>query len=677
MLIVSILLYFILGSLFCLRFFKELVLGKLVIAFFLSLISVNILVVEILSLFHALDNAGLFLAGQTILSGLIALLLIDPAKKVFKNKIARFHPQIDKIGGMEIFLIVVIILILAIDFYVGRLIPINNTDSLHTHLPRIYYWIQFGSLANWNSPTDTQLYYPINLPIQGLWLFLLGGKETLFYLIQWFALLVSTVLVFEIARLLGAGKKTALVACLIGLSFPAALLQTFSYQGDLFIAAVLMSSVYFLLLFGVQKNRAALLISTLPLAIGLGSKQTAILFLPVYALAVLFFWVKKQFNYKTVLGIIGLLIAAAGIFSAYKYIQNYTEQDQTKVRKLPSPVILQMLRQEDFSRWFLATNLRYAYQIISLDGLNGRVFQSAQDMKNDAFQWLADRSNLDLESRDYLPVMENEVFEYFDVPHINEDTGWYGPLALIVIPLSILLVVFSKDSRRKGYAGLAILLLLVFYLALMSTASGWTNTSGRYFVFPTLALAPLTFVVIPKRQIWGNIVSFAIGMIAFYLALSSLLVNENRPIITQGSLYQYQYNLNEKPDPTKGMNTLYLKVTNRVIDDLALTSPARKSISQNSYYDNLFYQNTTDIPNIEFVNANLEPTIPLYLYIKKTTLEYALFGINKTRELIPVKSLEEIPANSYVLISASLLPEDNSRFNLVAENRYYSILKTQ
>ncbi len=677
MLIFSIILYLLAGCLACLRFHGEITPGKLIIGFFLCTVSINILTVEILSLLQLLNHAGLFLLVQTILCALLAFLLIDPARKIYPSRLAPFHIRIEKTRGVEVFFLVVILLILALDLFVGGLIPINNTDSLHTHLPRIYYWIQHGSLVTWDSPTDTQIYYPINLPIQGAWLFLLGKKETLFFLINWFALAAAAAAIYEITRLLGAGKASALIAALVGLSFPAALLQTFSYQGDLFVAAILLICIYFLILYGIQGKNAALLVSVLPLAIGLGAKQTAVLFLPVYALAVLILLIKKRADRRTVFGLIGLAITALVAFSAYKYVQNFMETDRTKVRSLPSLAIMRRMKQADFSKWLLANTLRYDYQIVSLDGLNGRFFQNLQKIKNAAFRSTSAAMGIDLESHAYLPEAENDYFQYFDIPHINEDSTWYGPLGLIVIPLSLIIVVCGKDKRRKAYAGFSLLLLLVFYAALMATIDGWTNTSGRYFVLPTLALAPLAFTVIPRRRVWENAVSILIAVISFYLAISTFLINENRPIISQGSLYDYQYYVNEKLDQNVQFNVLYRKAANRVIEDLVLTSPARKSVFQNSYYENLFFQNTPDIEDIEFINANILPSAGLYLRIEKTTLEYALFGVNRTRELYPVAGLDQVPPDEYVLVSRSLLPEERSGLSLLAENYRYSIFITE
>lgn len=606
---------------------------------------------------------------------LLAIVLIDPGYRIFHEKLQRFQLKFERLKSADILLVVLITFVLAVSIYIGTLAPISNSDSLHTHLPRIYYWLQHGSLANWDSPADTQLFYPINLPLQGLWIFLMGQNEKLFFLVQWASLLTVAALLFEISVLLGANKTRALVASLVGVSLPAVLLQVYSYQGDLFIAAVLLTSVYFLVLFDVHGKTSALYLSVIPLAVGLGAKQTALLFLPVYAFVFLISLLKKRISIKVLVMALALFLLAFCSLSAYKYVQNLGQKDESKASKFPTLVILEKMRRDDFRQWLIATNLRYKYQVLSLDGLSGRVYQSAQRVKNNLFQTWSGRMKLDLKSLAYLPDGENDYFTYSDVPHLNEDSAWYGPLGLILIPIAVVLTLLGKNSRRKTYAFFSLLLLVIFYASLLFTIQGWTNTSGRYFIFPTLALVPLLPIMIPNKRIPGNLVTFAIVIIAFFLAFSTLLMNENRPLLTQRSLYVYQSKVLENLDTKVKVNELYKKAANRVIENLVLTSPSRASVFQNSYYENLFFQNTPDLPDIQFVNDNLPVSEPLYLRIQKTTLEYALFGVNRTRELFPVASLDQVPEGATVMVSKSLLPADVSGLELLAKNPSYSLFK--
>lgn len=97
-----------------------------------------------------------------------------------------------------------------------------------------------------------------------------------------------------------------------------------------------------------------------------------------------------------------------------------------------------------------------------------------------------------------------------------------------------------------------------------------------------------------------------------------------------------------------------------------VTSPDRKDIRQQSYYENLFHQSTSAIADVEFVNSTVKPHEKLYLFIDKDIIEYALFGVNKTRDLVPVVSLQRLPDGALVLVDKRRIPSITSGFTLLA-----------
>jgi len=100
--------------------------------------------------------------------------------RLFEKPLASLRFDFKKPRGLDWLLLTLISVILALSLYIGSLVPINNSDSLHTHLPRIYYWIQHGSMASWDAITVTQLNYPINLPLQGCGSFCWGAQNGFF-----------------------------------------------------------------------------------------------------------------------------------------------------------------------------------------------------------------------------------------------------------------------------------------------------------------------------------------------------------------------------------------------------------------------------------------------------------------------------------------------------------------
>jgi len=70
-------------------------------------------------------------------------------------------------------------------------------------------------------------------------------------------------------------------------------------------------------------------------------------------------------------------------------------------------------------------------------------------------------------------------------------------------------------------------------------------------------------------------------------------------------------------------------------------------------------------------------TKTLYLYIQKTIIEYALFGVNKTRDLYPVKSLVDVPTGALVLVDKNLMATPPTDMTLIADNARYLILRNE
>jgi hypothetical protein len=106
-----------------------------------------------------------------------------------------------------------------------------------------------------------------------------------------------------------------------------------------------------------------------------------------------------------------------------------------------------------------------------------------------------------------------------------------------------------------------------------------------------------------------------------------------------------------------------------------LTSPDRKDIRHQSYYDNLFHQSTSNIPDIEFVNASIPADTPLFIYMRKNIIEFALFGVNRSRDLVPVSGLQQVPSGSLVLVDKGRTPVLSGGVDLLVENDNFWIFR--
>jgi len=681
MLYLSIALYLVIALLFMQRLFRVPSLGRFVIAFFITLTAVNILVVEILHFLRAMDNPLLYLFVQLLVCAAVALILFDPAGRVFKEPFPRLSLVLKPKFTLESFLSLLILAILGLAFYVGTLAPISNSDSLNTHLPRIYYWLQHGSLESWYNPVTTkQVFYPINLSIQGLWLFLLSGSEMTFFLITWLGLAAAAASIVEIALLLGAERKAALTAALVSLSFPVVLLQTYSYQGDVFTAALVLVSIVFLLLFHKSGSSSDLYLSTLAGVIAVGTKQTAFLYVPVYGLALLLIFIKR-FPFKLLLKAVVAALLFFGVFSSLKFIQNFNETRVEEPNMIHSGFwyYLSTLTSRP-SEEYITNGLRYAYQAVSYDGLQGNLKLNLLAARDASFQRTATHLAVDLESTQFMRLDEGDVFAYGMRLPVNEDASWFGPLSFTLLPLAAVLALFGRGKKtRRFYVLFSVLLMLVFIVGqVMLKGEGWGPNRGRHMSIAFLALAPLLAALVPSKKFIGGFIALMLSLVSVFLAASVLLINDARPLITTSSLYTF---LARRVDPIEVTNIFeaqYVSRLQKAVKSLLLTSPDRASIISGDYAERLFYQNAAEASHLRFVVANLPPDEPLYIYIEDlSVLEYGLFGVNRTRALYPVASPADVPTGAALLAAKERLNAPPLGFTLTAEDESYWLLVRQ
>jgi len=153
---------------------------------------------------------------------------------------------------------------------------------------------------------------------------LIGGSENLFFLVQWFSLIVVIVSVYDIARSLGFSSTQSLVSSIVCISFPIALLQTYSSQGDLTVAALIITSISLALSYNAQKRWVDIIGAILALSLALGTKNTAFLTLPVIGLSVIVYLIKTR-EFKKTLPWVGAGLLILILTTGFHFIKNIKE----------------------------------------------------------------------------------------------------------------------------------------------------------------------------------------------------------------------------------------------------------------------------------------------------------------------------------------------------------------
>jgi 4-amino-4-deoxy-L-arabinose transferase-like glycosyltransferase len=646
--------------------FHKISFSNFTLIFYLTIICENILTAIVLHFFQQLSNAGFFVAVQIFISVVIVaviLLVFKPSKVWFSLEHYSFK---EKGFAFSVFLLVMIVVFFGIIFWVGIKTPPNNLDSLHTHLNRIYYWLQHGNLANWPATSDFQLTYPINANLQGLWIFLLTKNENLFFLVAWFSLIVTCVSIFKIGRLLNLSTNRALIGSLVFLAAPAAVLQAYSFQNDLAVTALISITLWGILVFQQEKQFRFMLISALALALALGVKQTAFMVVPAIALLLIYYAIKHR-NFGVIARYTLILISSFLIFSSFKYFQNivafgsfFGTNDLVSGQKFDITDLVQKARY----------NIpRYTYDSISFDGLPKKLQTTLDAKKANVFMGISSMFGIDLEDEIYLApgYNANERFSYTNQRSLVEDTAWFGPLVVLMILISLFVVLFQKDKTRKTFLLFAFLYYFIYASAILLQRPGWDPYQGRYFILGLFPFFPLVGVCIPNKKIFREIFAGTFISIWVFLSFYILCMNDTKPIITTGSVTHWQNIYVLKLPKNTQCQVFKSKVMFKLSVILNDISSERQMIFDGDYYEQLFYAQSEDLESIALVNKLIPKGQAIYLKTPRDPLEYALFGVDRTRMLFPVVSVESVPENGYLIVGANFTG-DMTGFSLLEKS---------
>ena len=622
-----------------------------------------------MSLFHVLSVRWMFLSVQVIICGVITFLLIKKRKVSFSSlfingKSIHFpNKRIDRA------MIIFIGILLCAFFIVGITTPPNNSDSLDpTHLTRIYYWIQQGSIGSETLNNVAYLIKPINAHLQGLWLFLMGGSENLFFLVQWFSLIVVLVSVYDIAGSMGFSSTQSLVSSIVCISLPIALLQTYSSQGDLTVAALIIASISFSLSYIAKKKWVDIIGAILALSLALGTKNTAFLTLPVIGLSVLFYLIKTR-EFKKTLPWIGAGLIILILTTGFHFIRNLKETGYVfgvKEVLADSSLNNQVIEKSKY-------NIpRYLYKFIGFDGLPRFLQNELIQTKATVFKSALSPLNIDIESELYLQpgAEKNEYFTYLAKPVLSDDESWFGPLAFLIIPPAVVFSFFSKQKQRRAYALFSLALFVSYFLLVLLQRPGWDPYQGRYFLSAIIPMLPMVSILIPRNRIIQNLLIWVVFVFSAFISINTFASNDSKPIVTVKT-YEYlqQEYVDKLPSTTK-----FQKYVKKHIP-LGLIAPLAHpgwSIYHYEYIHQVYFSNLATGEDILWINSLVPNDEPLYLTTNSIMLEYGLFGKNKVRDLFPVLNISEVDSGFYLtnIKIEGYLPEN---IKYLGSNENYSI----
>ncbi|MCX6055313.1 MAG: hypothetical protein NTZ74_10445 [Chloroflexi bacterium] len=653
MLLFSILIYLLFSLLVSIYFFGQLNLSKVIQVFFLILFASNLVIFEILNLLKAIGHPLLFILLQLVLCVLPSIWIIKKhpfSQRGFWSKSRIFSEKFSKFDYM---LLGFIGFVLIAFFIVGITTPPNNLDSLgKAHLTGIYYWLQQGSLDSTPAVPVSIFLDPINVQIQGLWLFLLGHSENLFFLVQWFSLLVTAVTTYEVSRLLKFSTTNSLISAIVGLSLPVALLQSYSFQGDLTVATFFMVSISMTISYLFSKRKFELITALIALGLTLGTKRAGFLVLPVIG-AYAFYWLIKEGKKKQWMPWLGGFLAIMLIFISFPL-------GRSTVRSGFDFLKTQLLAENYTSLSQIMDKVkyntpRYVYDLIGLDGLP-RVFQSDLiQTKAIIFKSMLKPSVLDLEKEVFLQPGYNqgERFGYTSPLVLSEDNSWYGPLGFILLPLSFIFSIFSLSKGRRYYSWFSFFLFVSFFFLVLLQRPGWDPYQGRYFLLAILPLVPMVSILFSSNRLLKTLLIILIIPFGLFISINTFFSNNSKPVIAASELWGFQAKTILKLPEN---NKLELFVKNNLVsitNNIAENALDRRNIYNNQHWDQVYYSSSDTVKNIDLIDQWVPEGETIYHNIPSSELEYGLFGKNMTRNVYKVQDISEVNSGYYLSESSN------------------------
>ena len=645
--------------------FQKLTPGKYLVVLFLTIYSLNVLAVGSLAILHRLNDRPFFLLTQIILCLTVLSVLHLAAGVSLKPTIKLEKPAW---GAGEYVIISCILFIMGGFFLVGMTTSPNNLDSLATHLLRIYYWLQHGSLESWPASTPFQLWYPVNAHFQGVWLFLLGRSEKLFFLVQWCSYVIILVLTYEMGVFLGFRRIAALFCSLLCLGIPVALLQTYSFQGDLSVAALILVGIYFLYVFRFEEDPKLLFVAILSFALSLGTKQTAYFAMPIIVIFAILWLRGSRLNVR-IWVVVVVTIAMIGLFSVNKNIQNILETG-----RFFGKLNAYSISENPFGKatQSFSHNLpRYLYSLFNFDGLPLDVQEKLTAWKAGAITNLDTGLNLGLEDGRYLPAGydESEAFTYAAVPPLTEDTAWPGVICFLVIPVGVVVSLFSRDRKIRDYAVFALVFGLVYTILVILQRPGWDPYQGRYFILGVIPAFPLAAALIPKKKPYDGLVIGVLTLMVMVIGLNTFFFNTSKPILTKYELSQVLSQALEKVPASNRINRKIRAVVGIGFGYLNGIAPTGDSFITRTRIEQVYSSNQGMIPNIRLIDKAIDSRAVVSVLNPIYLLEYGLFGENASRTLILLSAIKEFESSSFLITSRKLKPPEPQGLKIIAENR--------
>lgn len=478
-------------------------------------------------------------------------------------------------------LLIVLVICALVNLVLAVGLPVNNWDSMTYHLSRVGYWIQHGSTDHFFTHNERQNFAPPNAEFGILSVVIFVRAEWPAPLGQYAAYFVCLAAVYFIARQLGASNAASLFAALLLGTMTEVILQATIPKNGLIVSSFLACSIGFALvglsalrpaLKGLttedtevterrKKRQArrfpprevevpqtvarlrALVWSALALGLAVGTKVTALLFLPGFVIAGLVVTITGGATDRVRRGALWAVFCACSVLvlGSFNSIRNYGDYGSIAGPKKTAKGV----RLGKPTPRAVASNLaRYGYHLCDFSGLVPQnlargLTKARAAVAPPIFKGLGITLNapeLNVGDKPDVFAVDDKTGRFDPIPHLFEDTAWFGPVAFFVgLPLVVAHLVLSP--LRKKWTRFAVALMPASYWLAVCAVLRYQLWGGRFFVTAAVAGAPLlALAYMPMRsRALKHFTTWLLTAVGVSTALTATFYNTSKPIVPKAA----------------------------------------------------------------------------------------------------------------------------------------------
>jgi hypothetical protein len=482
--------------------------------FLLIAFSQIVLSFEILSLMSLISKNN-FLICNIIFFIVSLFLFCKTDKKIHLSSIKEEFQKIFfalKRDKFLLFLSICFVIFIVSQLISALFFPVTYGDALTYYLTRCTMWIQQGNINHFVTPDSRELIMPVNMEFLYTWLLLFRKSEIGIPIFAFIGYVGCIYVVYNFLKELAFSTRRRLWAIFVISSFVLVSIEMYTPCADLFIGALILSSVFLFLKSVKYDNKTNLYFASLSYALAVGTKTTSIIAIPsVFVVFVIFTYLyKKEHIYKTIFTFSGLFLLNFLIFSSYNYILNVIQFHNFV--SCNEQFLLNQFR-GGIKGW-LATLIKYFFAIFDTSGLfdfinfNGFI----------TYLQSLTLSVIGVTDRTFTSPYFARYFPFDSIYSISRSAlGAMGLFAFLPSIVKSFKIAYKKASKRNIIMA-TLSLSLVLNLLIFARVMVFTQFNMRYLLtFTTIAFPVVVYSYIKKRTLFKIFLCFLMFIYLFLI----------------------------------------------------------------------------------------------------------------------------------------------------------------